>query len=103
MRIRSFILPILLIILGTVLLLLGIIMKQGAWVALGASLTMITGVIAIFLKLGVIERKVGFTIGLACTAVAILLAFRNHYQVSVCRGAADGTDSVRHTGTVNMD
>ncbi|MBK7382969.1 MAG: hypothetical protein IPI81_06470 [Flavobacteriales bacterium] len=101
MRIRSFILPILLIILGTVLLLLGIIMKQGAWVALGASLTMITGVIAIFLKLGVIQRKVGFTIGIACTAVAILLAFRNYHEVSTVRGDTNERSTGPQAGADN--
>lgn len=82
MRIGGYVFPGLLILLGGAVLILGLIDGQNTWVLLGAFLTLLTGVIAVLLQMGIIHRKAGIAIGLLCAAAAIFLAFRNYRSVA---------------------
>lgn len=80
--IGGYVFPVLLIILGGIVLVLALIDGQNAWVKLGAFLTLLTGLIALLLQIGMLSRKAGFAIGVLCLVASLFLAFRNYRSVA---------------------
>lgn len=78
----SYIFPVVLIILGAALLIVGAIQGQNTWVMLGASLALIAGVVSLLLQLGMVSRKTGMVLGLLFAAGAVFLAYRNIRSVA---------------------
>jgi hypothetical protein len=80
--IGGYIFPVLLIILGGIVLLMALISGQNIWVKLGSFLTLITGVIAVLLQMGLLTRKASVAIGALCLLSSVFLAFRNYRSVA---------------------
>lgn len=80
--IGGYVFPVLLIILGGGVLLFALISGQNTWVNLGAFLTLLTGLIALLLQMGMITRKAGLAIGVLCLVASLFLAFRNYRSVA---------------------
>ncbi len=80
-NIASYIFPLLLIIVGGGLLIIGMQQGQNAWVLLGAGLALLAGVVALLLQLGIISRQVGMIVGILFAVIAIGLAYRNYRSV----------------------
>lgn len=80
--IGGYVFPVLLVILGGLLLVMAVIDGQNAWVKLGAFLTLLTGVMALLLQSGMLNRRASLAIGLVCAAAAVFLAFRNYRSVA---------------------
>jgi len=78
----SYIFPVVLIILGAALLIVGAIQGQNTWVLLGAVLALIAGVVALLLQLGILSRKAGVTLGLVFAVAAVFLAYRNYRSIA---------------------
>jgi hypothetical protein len=78
----SYIFPVVLIILGAALLIVGAIQGQNTWVLLGAVLALIAGLVALLLQLGILSRKVGVTLGLVFAVAAVFLAYRNYRSIA---------------------
>lgn len=80
--IGGYIFPVLLIILGGTLLLMALMSGQNTWVKLGAFLTLATGIIALLLQSGLLNRKASLAIGVLCLVGSVFLAFRNYRSVA---------------------
>ncbi|WKZ67922.1 MAG: hypothetical protein QY325_08335 [Flavobacteriales bacterium] len=80
--IGGYIFPVLLIILGGIIFVIGLSSGQNMWVKLGSFLTLLTGVIALLLQLGILGRKAGMAIGIAFGLIAVFLAFRNYRSIA---------------------
>ncbi|MCW5900568.1 MAG: hypothetical protein KIT10_14985 [Flavobacteriales bacterium] len=78
----SYIFPVVLIILGAALLIVGAMQGQNTWVMLGAALALIAGVVALLLQMGVLNRRTGMLIGIVCGLLAVFLAWRNVRSVA---------------------
>jgi hypothetical protein len=78
----SYIFPVVLIILGAALLIVGAIQGQNTWVLLGAVLALIAGLVALLLQLGILSRKTGVILGLAFAVAAVFLAYRNYRSIA---------------------
>jgi hypothetical protein len=77
----SYIFPVVLIILGAALLIVGAIQGQNTWVMLGAALALIAGLVSLLLQLGVISRQTGVVLGLVFAVGAVFLAYRNYRSI----------------------
>lgn len=82
MKISSYIFPIVLIVLGGGLLLIGMAQGQNTWVMLGSALALITGIVSLLLVMGVISRSAGLAIGIVFAIGAIFLAWRNYRSIA---------------------
>lgn len=80
--IGGYIFPVLLIILGGALLLMALMSGQNTWVKLGSFLTLATGIIALLLQSGLLNRKASLAIGVLCLVGSVFLAFRNYRSVA---------------------
>jgi len=80
--ISSYIFPVLLIVIGGGLLIVGGMQGQNAWVMLGAGLALFAGLIALLLQMGIISRSAGVMIGIACALLAVFLTYRNYRSVA---------------------
>lgn len=78
----NYLFPVVLIILGAALLIVGGMQGQNTWVMLGAGLALIAGLVAILLQLGVLSRSVGVAVGLVFALGAVFLAYRNYRSVA---------------------
>ncbi len=78
----SYIFPVVLIILGAALLIVGAIQGQNTWVILGAVLALIAGVISLLLQLGMLSQRAGVVVGIVCALLAVFLAYRNVRSVT---------------------
>ena len=81
-NLANYIFPVLLIIVGGALLIVGAMQGQNSWVMLGAGLALIAGLVSIMLQLGLINRKMGMVLGLVFAVMAIGLAYRNYRSVN---------------------
>lgn len=80
-NLANYIFPVLLIIVGGALLIVGAMQGQNSWVMLGAGLALVAGLVSIMLQLGLINRKMGMVLGLVFAVLAIGLAYRNYRSV----------------------
>jgi hypothetical protein len=80
-NLANYIFPVLLIILGGALLIVGAMQGQNTWVMLGAALALIAGLVSVMLQIGMIGRKGGMVLGIAFAVLAIVLAYRNYRSV----------------------
>ena len=80
-NIANYIFPLLLILVGGALLIIGAQQGQNSWVLLGAGLALLAGVVSLLLQLGIINRQIGMVLGIVFAAVAIGLAYRNYRSV----------------------
>ena len=80
-NIANYIFPLLLILVGGALLIIGVQQGQNSWVLLGAGLALLAGVVSLLLQLGIINRQIGMVLGIVFAAVAIGLAYRNYRSV----------------------
>lgn len=78
----NYIFPVVLIILGAALLIVGSMQGQNTWVMLGAGLALIAGLVALLLQLGILSRSVGVAVGLVFAVGAVFLAYRNYRSVA---------------------
>lgn len=78
----SYIFPVVLIILGAALLIVGAIQGQNTWVMLGAALALIAGLVSLLLQLGMISRQVGLILGLLFGLGSVFLAYRNYRSIA---------------------
>jgi hypothetical protein len=78
----SYLFPVILIILGAALLIVGAIQGQNTWVMLGAVLALIAGVVALLLQLGILSRKTGVILGVAFALGAVFLTYRNYRSIA---------------------
>jgi hypothetical protein len=80
-NLANYIFPVLLIILGGALLIVGAMQGQNTWVMLGAGLALIAGLVSVMLQLGLISRKGGMILGVVFALLAVVLAYRNYRSV----------------------
>lgn len=80
-NLASYIFPVLLIIVGGALLIVGAMQGQNSWVLLGAGLALLAGIVSLLLQMGLIGRQAGMIIGIVFAAIAIGLAYRNYRSV----------------------
>ncbi len=80
-NLASYIFPVLLIVVGGTLLIIGAMQGQNSWVLLGAGLALLAGIVSLLLQSGIINRQVGMVIGIVFAVVAIGLAYRNYRSV----------------------
>ena len=80
--ITSFLFPVLLIILGGALLVVGALQGQNTWVMLGAALALIAGLVALLMQLGILGRKAGLALGVVFAVGAVFLAYRNYRSIA---------------------
>lgn len=78
----AFVFPVLLILVGATLLIVGAGQGQNMWVILGALLALIVGVIAVLMQLGIVTRTVGLAIGIGCAIGALGLTWRNYRSIA---------------------
>jgi hypothetical protein len=69
--------PVLLLLGGLVLLVIGAGQGQNTWMLTGAALMAITGLILLLIQFGVLGRKAGVAIGALAFVGTIVLAYRN--------------------------
>ncbi len=80
--ISSYVFPVVLIILGGALLIVGLIQGQNVWVLLGATLALVAGIISLMAQLGVLSKQAGMVIGIAFLVLAVVLAYRNYRSIA---------------------
>lgn len=80
-NIGSLIFPVLLVLLGGVLLILGAKDGQNKWVLLGAGLALVAGVVALLIQLGKLSPGAGRIIGIVFAVLAVFLVWRNYRSV----------------------
>ncbi|MFN6177101.1 MAG: hypothetical protein ACK46G_06140 [Flavobacteriales bacterium] len=81
-NLMNYIFPVALILIGLILLVVGGMQGQNAWVMLGAGLALFAGVVALLLQMGIISRSTGLAIGLLCAVVAGFLGYRNYRSIA---------------------
>ena len=80
-NLASYIFPVLLIVVGGALLIIGAMQGQNGMVLLGAGLALLAGIISLLLQMGIIGRQVGMLIGIVFALVAVGLAYLNYRSV----------------------
>lgn len=78
----SYLFPVVLILVGGALLIMGAQQGQNSWVMLGAGLALIAGVAALLIQMGILNRKAGTMIGIIFAVVAVFLTYRNYRSVA---------------------
>ncbi len=78
----SYIFPVVLIILGAALLIVGTMQGQNTWVMLGAGLALVAGLVSLLLQAGIVNRQVGFMLGLLFAAASVFLVYRNYRSIA---------------------
>lgn len=78
----GYIFPVVLIILGAALLIVGGMQGQNVWVMLGAALALVAGLVSLLLQLGIISRQAGFLLGLVFAVGSVFLVYRNYRSIA---------------------
>lgn len=78
----SYIFPVVLIILGAALLIVGTMQGQNTWVMLGAGLALVAGLVSLLLQAGIVNRQMGFMLGLVFAAASVFLVYRNYRSIA---------------------
>ncbi len=81
-NIANYIFPLLLILVGGALLIIGGMQGQNSWVLLGAGLAMLAGIVSLLLQMGIVNRRMGMVLGLVFAVIAVGLAYRNYRSVA---------------------
>jgi hypothetical protein len=82
MKTSSYIFPVILIVFGGVLLVLGAMQGQNIWVMIGAGLALVAGLISLLLVMGIISRQVGVIIGMVFLLFSGFLVYRNYRSIA---------------------